>query len=61
MSSTLQEAVQALKTIKVKPCIPRKKKVADQLLGKFKGIIPEGKTSTQFIKEVRASLYGKVK
>ncbi|MCK4325267.1 hypothetical protein KAU86_01625 [bacterium] len=61
MSSTLQEAVQALKTIKVKPCIPRKKKVADELLGKFKGIIPGGKTSTQFIKELRASLYGKIK
>lgn len=58
--STLQQAIQALGSIKIKP--KRKKvSIADRLLGKFKGIIPKGKTSTQFIKELRGTLYGKIK
>ncbi len=57
--STLQEAIDALKVIKIRPS-SEKRSIADNLLGKFKGIIPEGKTSTQFIKELRKSLYGKI-
>lgn len=60
MSSTLQEAIEALELVKVKSK-SRKTKIADKLLGKFKGIIPSGKSSTQFIKELRGSLYGKIK
>lgn len=56
--STLQEAIEAVESIKLRTK-SRKISIADKLLGKFKGIIPEGKTSTQFIKELRKSLYGK--
>ncbi|MEA3368739.1 MAG: hypothetical protein U9Q24_00045 [Candidatus Ratteibacteria bacterium] len=58
--STLQQAIEALELIKIKPK-PKKTNIADKLLGKFRGIIPEGKTSTHFIKELRGTLYGKVK
>ena len=58
--ATLQDAVEAVKAIKISSWI-KKPKVAEKLLGKFKGIIPEGKTSSQFIKELRGSLYGKIK
>jgi len=57
--STLQEAIEAIKAVKICPK-SRRKSIADSLLGRFKGIIPEGKTSTQFIKELRNSLYGKI-
>ena len=56
---TLQEAIEATKVIKLRPKSGRIS-IADKLLGKFKGIIPEGKTSTKFIKELRNSLYGKI-
>ncbi|MEK6742255.1 MAG: hypothetical protein AABZ15_01520 [Nitrospirota bacterium] len=35
--------------------------VSDGLLGKYAGIVPEGKTSAEFVREERASAYGKVK
>ena len=35
--------------------------IANELLGKYKGIIPGGKSSTSFIKRQRINLYGKVK
>lgn len=57
---TLQDAMESLKELKVTPST-RKKKISRELLGKFKGIIPPGKNSTQFIRELRANLYGKVK
>ena len=58
--STLQQAIQALQSVRIKPK-STKTSIADKLLGKFKGIIPQGKTSTQLIKELRGSLYGKIK
>ena len=58
--TTIQEAMEIIRENRIS--IPKKKKgVTRQLLGKFKGIIPEGKTSTKFIREMRNSLYGKVK
>ncbi|MBI3254574.1 MAG: hypothetical protein HYZ55_01490 [Nitrosarchaeum sp.] len=56
--ATLQEAIEAIEIRKTRPKF-QKRRIADKLLGKFKGIIPRGKTSTQFIKELRSSLYGK--
>ncbi len=35
--------------------------IANELLGKYKEVIPSGKSSTSFIKRQRFSLYGKVK
>ena len=54
--ATLQEAIE-IRKIHTKI---QKRGIADKLLGKFKGIIPNGKTSTQFIKELRESLYDKI-
>lgn len=59
MSSTLKEAINSLKTLQK---LPRpKEKVSDKLLGKYAGIIPKGKTSTEFIRELRSSAFGKMK
>jgi len=59
MPSTLKEAVNSLKILK-KPA-KLKGKVSDELLGKYSGIIPKGKTSTEFIRELRSSSFGKMK
>lgn len=40
---------------------PMKKGFAKKWLGSFKGVLPESKTSTEFIKELRGSSYGKFK
>ena len=58
--TTLKEAIEAIKAIG-NITSSKKLKVADELLGKYAGIIPKGKTSTQYIKELRNSLYGKIK
>ncbi|OIO76297.1 MAG: hypothetical protein AUJ85_00555 [Elusimicrobia bacterium CG1_02_37_114] len=58
--TTIQEAIKVIRVNKIS--IPEKKKgLARQLLGKFKGIIPESKTGCEFIREIRNSLHGKVK
>jgi hypothetical protein len=59
MFSTLKEAMKLLQTAQA----PRKSKgkVADGLLGKYEGIIPQGKTSTEYVRELRAPRYGKIK
>jgi len=59
MSSTLKEAFNSLKTLQKPP--KSKEKVSTKLLGKYAGIIPKEKTSTEFIRETRGSLFGKVK
>lgn len=59
MPATLKEAIDSLKTLQRRPETTRK--VSDELLGKYKGIIPVDKTSTELIKELRGSLFGKVK
>lgn len=59
MPSTLKEAINSLKILK-KPT-KLKGKVSDELLGKYSGIIPKGKTSTEFIRELRSSSFGKMK
>jgi hypothetical protein len=59
MPATLKEAIDSIKTLQRKP--ETDKKVSEDLLGKYKGIIPDGKTSTEFIKDIRGSLFGKVK
>jgi len=59
MPSTLKEAIDSLKALQKQ--IEQVKKVSDELLGKYKGIIPAEKTSTEFIKGLRGSLFGKVR
>lgn len=57
MPATLKDAVNSLKSLKISPTKPQK--VSDDLLGKYEGIIPAGKTSTEFIRDLRKSSYGK--
>ena len=59
MPSTLKDAIKSIKSLSA----PSKseKKICDELLGKYEGIIPPEKTSTEFIKEFRKTMYGKVK
>ena len=59
MSSTLRDAINAIRSIETEKT--KKAGTADALLGKYKGIIPKGKTSTEFIRELREGLYGKIK
>lgn len=58
--TTVQEAIKVIK--RNNASIPKNKRgLSRQLLGKFKGIIPEGETSAEIIREMRNSLYGKVR
>ncbi|MBI4706966.1 MAG: hypothetical protein HY761_03460 [Candidatus Omnitrophica bacterium] len=59
MSTTLKDAVSSIKSLSV-PSEPLKK-VSEELLGKYEGIIPPEKSSTEFIKDLRKTMYGKVK
>lgn len=58
--TTLKEAIEAIRSIKT-ISISKRLGIANELLGKYKGIIPRGKTSTEFIRSLRNSLYGKIK
>jgi hypothetical protein len=58
MPSTLKEAINSIKLLSV--VSESEKKISDELLGKYEGIIPLGKTSTEFIKDLRKTMYGKV-
>jgi len=59
MSTTLKDAINSIKPLSItsKP----RRKTSDALLGKYENIIPKGKTSTEFIRDIRGSLYGKIK
>jgi hypothetical protein len=59
MPSTLKEALNSLKVLQ-KPS-KFKGKVSDDLLGKYSGILPRGKTSSEFIRQMRGSAFGKIK
>lgn len=61
--TTLQDAMEAIGSLKINPLkkTEEKTRIADELLGKYKGIIPKDKTSTEFIRRLRSTLYGKIK
>ncbi len=59
MPTTLKDAINSIKTLS--SITKLKKKISDELLGKYEGIIPKGKTSTEFIRDIRGTLFGKVK
>lgn len=56
--TTLKEAIKSLSAF-VTPMA--KGNLSRQLLGKYKGIIPKGISSSAWIKKLRANLYGKIK
>ena len=55
--TTLKEAMELLGVSPSKV----KKNIANELLGKYKGIIPSRKSSGSFIKSQRSNLYGKTR
>ncbi|MBF0466621.1 MAG: hypothetical protein HQK88_15815 [Nitrospirae bacterium] len=59
MPSTLKEAIDSIKSLQGRKETGRK--ASEELLGKYKGIIPTEKTSSEFIKELRYSSFDKVK
>lgn len=61
--TTLKEAIHALETIRMTqvPKAVNKTKTADELLGKYQGVLPTGKTSSEYIHQLRNNLYGQDK
>lgn len=59
MPSTLKEAINSIKSLPIPS--ESEKKISEELAGKYEGIIPSGKTSTEFIKELRKTMFGKVR
>jgi hypothetical protein len=59
LPTTLKEAINSIKAIS--GITKLRKKPSAELLGKYKGIIPKGKTSTEFIRDLRSTLFDKVK
>jgi hypothetical protein len=60
MSGSIKEIIKIIENFgyDIKP-LKKAENVADELLGRFEGAIPEGKTSTALLKELRARGYGK--
>ncbi len=57
MPVMLEKLIKALESIETKA--KADKNFADKWLGAFEGVIPEGMTSTEYIKKLRESCYGK--
>jgi hypothetical protein len=56
MPTPLEKMTKAMKNIKIKRT---EEKIAEKWLGAFEEIVPEGMTSTEYIKRMRKSCYGK--
>ncbi len=57
MPVILEKLIKALESIETKAKADMN--FADKWLGAFEGVIPEGLTSTEYIKKLRESCYGK--
>lgn len=57
MPVMLEKLIKALESIETKA--KADKNFADKWLGAFEGVIPEGMTSTEYIKKLRETCYGK--
>lgn len=60
MSTTLQHALEALESLRRLPPARRPRRVASALAGKLRGFLPNGLTSTAYVRQLRDSLYGKL-
>ncbi len=58
MPVILEKLIKVLENLEPKKT-KAEKNFADKWLGAFEGIIPEGLTSTEYIKRLRESCYGK--
>ena len=56
MPVTLERLIKTMETIDVKT----ENKFADQWLGVFEGVIPKEMTSTEYVRMLRESCYGKI-
>lgn len=56
MPVALERIMKAVKSIKIE--VPEER-TAEKWLGAFEGVVPEGMTSTEYIKKLRESCYGK--
>jgi hypothetical protein len=59
LPTTLKEAINSIKALS--GITKLRKKPSNKLLGKYKRIIPKGRTSTEFIRDLRSTLFNKVK
>ena len=57
--TTIRDAITAIESINISRKKSRKTAIADKLLGKYKGIVPKNKSSTEYIRQLRTSLYDK--
>jgi len=56
MPILLERALKAIKNLEIKK---RDRKIAEKWLGAFKDALPEGMTSTEYLRKMRESGYGK--
>lgn len=60
MSSTLQEAIEAIRPFISKTHIAKPSDVIKSLSGRFKGVLKKGQSSTKIIRALRNSNYGRI-
>jgi hypothetical protein len=56
MAVNLSEILKSTRMFREK----KQEKIGKKWLGKFEGAIPPDKTSTEYLKELRGTLYGKI-
>lgn len=56
MPIALERIIKAVESIEIKGTEER---IAEKWLGAYEGVVPEGMTSTEYIKKLRESGYGK--
>jgi len=59
MPVELEEIIKFIRNLGYDVRKPERKSIADELLGAFEGAIPEGETSTEYLKRLREGGYGK--
>lgn len=53
MSLTLKEFIQTAENFRGKSKKKNKKNLADELLGKYEGIVPEGRNSSEYLRDLK--------
>ena len=59
MPVELEEIIKFIRNLGYDVRKPERRSIVDELLGAFEGAIPEGKTSTEYLRKLRESGYGK--
>ncbi len=60
MSTLLKKAIDSIKQLSPQKMVA-KKNIPEYLLGKYRDVIPQELSSTEFIKKLRTTMYDKVK